>query len=400
MAKSEFIPLTPTWRDEPQPVPPPVSAGPSEEPALPPAMRPRRQKRASGSLSMTVSVLFHIGLVAALGTVVWHTASPSTVGPAVSLSFENPGDGPLSAGSTGAPVVSSALKLDVPVGEGSLEPLMSTPALTDEPATLRGLTSAPSDDSTLTSRLGAIAGSSLASGSLFGSAMQAATGGVAVAGIGDGQNAVTFGGLGAQSVNSVVYVVDCSGPMVTSLPMVLAELERSVSRLSPSQRFGVILFRSRGDSVPAAESFAPTLVRATPSARQLLHDWLAAVEPAGRSSPLAGLEAALALKPDAVFLLSRAIQRSGGGLWDGGLRATMARLDQLNPRVSGSGRRTVLIQTIQFLEEDPTGIMQAIGTEHGQGSGYRVVKRQQDLNAPTGSGRSPADQGTAGASDR
>ena len=44
-------------------------------------------------------------------------------------------------------------------------------------------------------------------------------------------------------------------------------------------------------------------------------------------------------------------------------------------------RRPVLIQTIQFLDEDPTGIMQAVGMQHGGGTGYRVVMRQQDLRA-------------------
>ena len=174
--------------------------------------------------------------------------------------------------------------------------------------------------------------------------------------------------------------------MVTSLPMIIAELERSVERLSFSQRFGVILFRRAADGSggPGAESFAPVLVRATPSAKELLHNWLDAAEPSGRSSPLAGVELALSLKPDAVFLLSRSIHRSGGGVWELGLEPTMAKLEQLNPvrrALLGSGR-PVLIQTIQFLDEDPTGIMQAIGTKHGGGAGYRVVKRQQDLLSP------------------
>jgi hypothetical protein len=146
----------------------------------------------------------------------------------------------------------------------------------------------------------------------------------------------------------------------------------------------VVLFRRIGDEKSGGESFAPVLVRATPSAKQLLHDWLAAIEPVGKSSPLAGLEIALSLKPDAVFLLSRSIQRSDGNVWELGLDATMGRLEQLNPVQGGIAgpRRPVLIQTIQFLDEDPTGIMQAIGQRHGGGNGYRVVKRQQDLQSP------------------
>lgn len=192
---------------------------------------------------------------------------------------------------------------------------------------------------------------------------------------------VRFAGLGASNARSVVYVVDASGPMVTSLPRVLEEVVRSAEQLSPVQKFGVVLFRETEDGT-GVESFSPVLVRATPTAKRRLAEWLGAVEPRGASNPLAGLEVALAMKPDAVFLLSRSIARSGGGVWEQGLDATLARLDELNPP-TGSGRgpvrRPVLIQTIQFLDDDPTGIMQAIGARHGQGAGYRVVRRSEDL---------------------
>ena len=49
--------------------------------------------------------------------------------------------------------------------------------------------------------------------------------------------------------------------------------------------------------------------------------WLAGIQPGGRSDPLAGLTAALKLKPDLIFLLTRSIRRSGGtarmGCWHG-----------------------------------------------------------------------------------
>ncbi|MBX3402996.1 MAG: hypothetical protein KF699_06220 [Phycisphaeraceae bacterium] len=192
---------------------------------------------------------------------------------------------------------------------------------------------------------------------------------------------VRFAGLGASNARSVVYVVDASGPMVTSLPRVLQEVVRSAEQLSPVQKFGVVLFREAEDGA-GLELFSPVLVRATPTAKRRLAEWLSAVEPRGASNPLAGLEVALDLKPDAVFLLSRSIARSGGGVWNHGLEATLARLDELNPPLRGERgpvRRPVLIQTIQFLDDDPTGIMQAIGARHGQGAGYRVVRRSEDL---------------------
>lgn len=196
-----------------------------------------------------------------------------------------------------------------------------------------------------------------------------------------GPGGVRFAGLGASNARAVVYVVDASGPMVTSLPRVLEEVVRSADQLSPMQKFGVVLFRETEDG-SGVEMFSPVLVRATPTAKRRLAEWLGAVEPRGASNPLAGLEAALAMKPDAVFLLSRSIARSGGGVWNHGIDATLARLDELNPPLPSSRgpvRRAVLIQTIQFLDDDPTGIMQAIGARHGQGAGYRVVRRGEDL---------------------
>jgi hypothetical protein len=193
---------------------------------------------------------------------------------------------------------------------------------------------------------------------------------------------VRFAGLGASNARSVVYIVDASGPMVTSMPRVVSELRRSVEQLAPSQKFGVVLFR-RTDSGSGTEVFAPVLMRATPTAKRRLVEWLADIRPIGASNPLTGLEAALKLKPDAAFLLSRSIVRSGGGVWDDGLETTLARLDELNPPITVDGRRATLIQTIQFLDDDPTGIMQAIGARHGQGAGYRVIRRSEDIAGQT-----------------
>ena len=92
-----------------------------------------------------------------------------------------------------------------------------------------------------------------------------------------------------------------------------------------------------------------------------------------------------------IFLLSRSIRRSGGaagdgtgvaaigesagGVWGRGTAEIMAELDKLNP-VRGTQRR-VVIKALQFLEEDPTGTMQAIGEQHGDGPGsYSVVSLQ------------------------
>lgn len=325
-----------------------------------------------------------MGVTAAI---VWHTVVPPSTPAGASITFEAPGLGDVPRG------------VDVPVGvrpyqpgetssAGSLDPLMATPPPQGVSEPLVGIASQPISITSGLTSVSTLTNSGLTTQSLFDRAGSgnAASPSSATARAADtlGDNlaatsSVVFAGLGASSVRSVVYVLDCSGPMVTSLPIVSRELKRSINKLSPNQRFNVVIFRRTSDELPAAETFAAELVRPTDSAQQLLADWLAAIEPSGRSSPLAGIELALTFKPDAIFVLSRSIQRSGGGVWDLGFTATLNRLEQLNPVLSGATRRSVLIQTIQFLDEDPTGTMQAIGTRHGDGVGYRVVKSQQDL---------------------
>lgn len=199
----------------------------------------------------------------------------------------------------------------------------------------------------------------------------------------------TFAGLGTKRARSVVYVVDASGAMVTNFKWIKDELQKSVAALSPAQRFQVVLFRDRtgtGESgafeVFRPDDGAPRLLPATGSNKSALARWLALVEPAGRSNPLDGLRAGLDLRPDVMFVLSRGIRRTGGGpgeepaggLWGRGPEAILTELDRLNPVLREGGPRMVAIKTIQFMEEDPTGIMRAIADRHGDGDGsYRVV---------------------------
>ncbi len=216
----------------------------------------------------------------------------------------------------------------------------------------------------------------------------------------------TFAGMGAKRAASVVYVVDASGAMVTSLKFVLAELERSIRNLSSAQKFQVVLFRERGAGGPLFELLAPGgraagLLPATPANKAALREWLKTITPIGRSNPLDGLKRGLSLEPDVVFLLSRSIRRSGGaagdgtgaaaigdkagGVWGRGRNEIMAELDKLNPvrgGGGGAGARRVVIKALQFLEEDPTGTMQAIGEQHGDGPGSYSVVTLQALGAP------------------
>ncbi len=190
---------------------------------------------------------------------------------------------------------------------------------------------------------------------------------------------VAFAGVQSKAARTLVYVVDGSGATANSFAYLQTQLMRSIDRLSPTQRFQVVLFREADDS---AYSLAPInngrLARATPQHKQAVADWLDSVSARGRSNPLEGLKGALALKPDLVLLITRSIQRTEMG-WAQGQREILQTLNALNPQDPISGQRATVIKCVQLLDEDPTGIMNAIGSLHGDGVGDYKVVRYEDL---------------------
>lgn len=190
-----------------------------------------------------------------------------------------------------------------------------------------------------------------------------------------------FAGVQARRASRIVYAVDASGAMASSLPFVLDEVMRSVNRLQPTQSFQVVLFRESPDGSPAMSPliFSDRLTPATEENRSRLAAWLSAAEPAGKSNPLSGLEPALSFDPDLIFLLTRSIKRSGPQTeWGPGNRAVLQRLEQLNPR-DASNNRKVVIKTIQFLDADPTGLLQSIADSHGDGPGSSRTLTLEEL---------------------
>lgn len=188
----------------------------------------------------------------------------------------------------------------------------------------------------------------------------------------------SFAGMDSDRAVAVVYVVDASGSMISTIDWVLKELERSIEALSPTQRFQIVMFSRRPDG--SAYQMLPnpsgkeSLLPATEANKRAAQEWLRTVQPSGMSNPSDGLRRALRFSPDAVFLLSRSIRRSGeGAQWGKGREAILAELDELNPFNSRLGRRRTVIKTIQFVEEDPTGTMQAIGEIHGGERGYTLL---------------------------
>lgn len=193
--------------------------------------------------------------------------------------------------------------------------------------------------------------------------------------------AASFAGVEVARATRIVYVMDGSAAMVPSLPFVKEELMRSVGRLGAGQAFQVVVFRrppvvNGRATAPEIERFSTSepYLDATPSNKVRLAQWLERVQPKGGSAPLIGLSAGLNQGPDLVFLLTCSIRRTGTSEWGSGKDSILASLDALNPVNAFTGQRPAVIKTLQFLDEDPTGILPAIASAHGDGEGsYRVL---------------------------
>ena len=186
-----------------------------------------------------------------------------------------------------------------------------------------------------------------------------------------GRQGASFAGLVAGTATKVAYVVDASGSMIGSFPEIVDEVERSISRLEPSQQFTVICFRRDSAVAPRGD---PSLRPASRAERAAAIEWLRKdVIPSGRSSPIEALALALQSGADCVFLLSTTV--TGPGSHELDRESLLALLERLNPADPSTGLRRATIQCIQFLEDDPGRTLEAVAARHFGAGGYRFVSR-------------------------
>ncbi len=189
---------------------------------------------------------------------------------------------------------------------------------------------------------------------------------------------INFAGLKASNARRVVYVVDASGSLVGTFPLIIEELRKSLQRLDPRQSFGVIFFQ-RGDAVTVPPG--GNLQSATPERVSDTMKWIESkMIPSGRSNPIAALEAAMVLRPEIIFLLSSDI--TGSGEFEISELALLSALETLNPMDPTTNRRLTRVQCIQFLDPDPLGTLQRIATIHGGEDGFINITRE-DLGLDT-----------------
>ncbi len=98
-----------------------------------------------------------------------------------------------------------------------------------------------------------------------------------------------------------VYVVDCSGSMDDGgrLNRAKAELRRCLRELQFPQRYLVVFYNDRSWPMPGGVPLSADI-----KAKNATNRWLSLIEAEGDTDPRAAMKLALALKPDAVFLLS------------------------------------------------------------------------------------------------
>ena len=190
--------------------------------------------------------------------------------------------------------------------------------------------------------------------------------------------AATFVGLSTTNARRIVYVLDASGSMIRSFPVVIDELARSLDGLVPSQQFSIICFSGgRAFTVPPGTR----LVSGTQAEKVRALTWVRGIIPESRSNPLAALRSAMAFEPDVIFLLSENI--TGSGQFEIDQRDLLALLDKLNPVNPDTDQRATQINCIQFLDPDPLGTLEEIARLHGGPNGYKFLDREElGLKAP------------------
>ena len=163
----------------------------------------------------------------------------------------------------------------------------------------------------------------------------------------------SFFGLGGQArgARRIVYVVDRSGSMMTTLEGVKKELRQSIGRLRRSQKFHVIFFNAGAP----LENPPRRLVSAIQAHKRDTFRFLEDITAGGGTDPRVAIRRAFAAGPDLIYLLT-----------DGEFDARLIDvLDKLNHS------RKVRIFTIAYVSRPGAALLERIAREHN--GEYRFV---------------------------
>lgn len=156
----------------------------------------------------------------------------------------------------------------------------------------------------------------------------------------------------------LVFLVDCSGSLVDSLPQMLLWLRDAIDTLGPNETFTIIFFK-QDQAIETPPAGLQPLTRTYQ--RTLIADWLddnaSPVLPAGRSDPTAGLQLALSYNPSDIYLLSDESfgQRTGDTTPRQAVRYVTELIADADLRIHG----------IQFFYDDTDGALQNLAEQFG-----------------------------------
>jgi len=301
-----------------------------------------RPHRLATAAAWAISLVFHAALLACFTGVTWWSGLRTTGGQTEVAIVVDQDSSPIEPGEADLGGFQAASpELD------TLQILESVPV---EPITDLGASLEPA-------RAEAIIGIDVAAGA-GGAAMEGDWSSFVGSGGGSGAGTGSFFGLEARG-GKFVYVVDYSGSMTgEKLRAAKNELIRSLNALQRGMRFFIIFYDDRFVRMPA-----PGLVGATERNKQKYIDWVNGVTGGGGTDPTEAMKLALALKPDATWLLS-------DGLFS---EQACEVIRSANP-----GAR-VQIHTIAFYEDAGAPVLMRIAEEN-RGK-YRFVS-PADLGLP------------------
>jgi hypothetical protein len=155
-----------------------------------------------------------------------------------------------------------------------------------------------------------------------------------------------------------VYVLDCSESMLNNgrFDRARKELIESINRLSPDQRFYVVLYNDNAVPMDADDPVA-----AETAEIQKFREWIESVIPYGGTNPLPALEYALSQTPDAIYFLS-----------DGEFEPIVIAAIREKNRKTRYNPRTIPIHTIAFASQAGENQMKILA--RSSGGKYRFVK--------------------------
>ena len=175
--------------------------------------------------------------------------------------------------------------------------------------------------------------------------------------VGPGGQGPDFFGLGGQArgARSVVYVVDRSGSMLTTIHGVKNELRESITRLRRSQKFHIIFFNT---GTPL-ESPPKRLVSSIKAHKREAFKFVESIGAGGGTDPRPAMRRAFAVGPDMIYFLT-------DGEFDPVL---IDLLDKLNRK------RKVRIFTIAYVSRKGAPLLERIAREHN--GEYRFVSEDE-----------------------